>query len=223
MQIMKEKIAPKSAAARNDSCGDRPLLRCAPSFHRSGGRSFLGNFSFRIGRFKAAQNFVCGVLQPCIRLVELAGCLARQLAELVAILNLRKRFKNKIGTHCVSPSISIACPEAPVLGHPPGGGQPIQTRTTPNCCFHLLDAHPEPKVQKLLGPLHAMKWTPCHIGYTVCASEKSGCLWAIQGACDTHPTASTEPVLKGMMLKMADGHYRPQCATCPLWMASMRV
>jgi hypothetical protein len=48
---------------------------------------------------KAAQNFVGGILQPCIRLMQLAGCLARQLAELVTIGHMRKCPKYQIRTH----------------------------------------------------------------------------------------------------------------------------
>ena len=39
---------------------------------------------------EAAQDFVRGVLQPGIRLVQLPGCLARQLAELVAVGHMRE-------------------------------------------------------------------------------------------------------------------------------------
>jgi|HubBroStandDraft_2_1064218.scaffolds.fasta_scaffold197053_1 hypothetical protein len=48
---------------------------------------------------KAVQDFISGVLQPCIRLVQLAGCLASQLTELVAIGHMRKCPKYQIGTH----------------------------------------------------------------------------------------------------------------------------
>jgi len=77
---------------------ETPLGRTAPFYRMNRGRLF-GRFRFRIGYFKTAQNFVCGVLQPCIRLVKLTGCLASQRAELVAIGHMRKCLKNEIGTH----------------------------------------------------------------------------------------------------------------------------
>jgi hypothetical protein len=49
---------------------------------------------------KAAQDFIGGVLQPSVGLVQLASCLARQLTQLVAIGDMRKSSKNQIRTHC---------------------------------------------------------------------------------------------------------------------------
>lgn len=45
----------------------------------------------------------------------------------------------------------------------------------------------------------------------------------IPGAIPNAPKASTEPLPKGMMLEIADGHTRPQSATCPIWMAFERL
>jgi len=47
-----------------------------------------------VGGLKPAQDFVGGVLQPCIRLVKLTGRLASQLTELVAVGHMRKCPKN---------------------------------------------------------------------------------------------------------------------------------
>src|SRR5690348_15752879 len=52
-----------------------------------------------VGGVEADQDFVGGVLQPSRRFVQLPGCLARQLAELVAIGDVRKCTKNQIRTH----------------------------------------------------------------------------------------------------------------------------
>jgi hypothetical protein len=54
----------------------------------------------RVSGLEAAQNFVGGVLQPCIRLVQLTSCFAGQLTELVAIGHMRECPKNQIRTHC---------------------------------------------------------------------------------------------------------------------------
>jgi hypothetical protein len=66
--------------------------------------------------------------------------------------------------------------------------------------------------------MDAMPYRTCSLR----AGNPDACM-AIQGALKKAPKASTEPSLKGMMLKMVDGHTRPQCATCPLWMAVLRI
>ena len=48
---------------------------------------------------EADEDLIRCVLQPCIRLVQLPGSLARQLAELVAIGHVRECPKNQIRTH----------------------------------------------------------------------------------------------------------------------------
>jgi hypothetical protein len=52
-----------------------------------------------IDDLKTGKNLICRVLHPGIRSVQLAGCLARQLTQLVAIGHMRKCPKNQIGTH----------------------------------------------------------------------------------------------------------------------------
>ena len=52
--------------------------------------------SGRIVAIEADQNFIRGVLQPGVRLVQLAGRLGGQLAKLVPVLHMGKRPKNQI-------------------------------------------------------------------------------------------------------------------------------
>ena len=94
----------------------KPLSDCTVAMLVSGGIShcsaapfdlrgrgcILRHRSSRVGRLKADQDFVRGVLQPCIRLVELTSCLAGQLTKLVAVGHMRECPKNQIGTHCES-------------------------------------------------------------------------------------------------------------------------
>src|ERR1700734_708969 len=91
--------------------------------------SLFGRLRFRIGNFKTAQCFVCGVLQPCIRLVKLTGSLAGQRTELVAIFYMRKCLKNEIGTHCLSPSSSSSCTGLSFCAACAAEGKPIQPKT----------------------------------------------------------------------------------------------
>src|SRR4051794_32227283 len=65
-----------------------PGLSGAALFHRPDRGSRCGRT--RIGAVKADQDFIGGVLQPRVGLVQLASGLARQLAELVAIGHVRK-------------------------------------------------------------------------------------------------------------------------------------
>src|ERR1035441_1413766 len=69
-------------------------------FNRLGRGRHNGPEGARIGGLKAAQNFIGGVLQPCVRLVQLTCCLASQLTELVAIGHMRECPKYQIRTHC---------------------------------------------------------------------------------------------------------------------------
>jgi len=55
-----------------------------------------------VGGMEADKNFVRGVLQPSVRLVQLPGSLARQLAELVTIGHVRECPKYQIRTHKVN-------------------------------------------------------------------------------------------------------------------------
>src|SRR5580704_9845234 len=120
----------------------------------SHGRLF-GRLRFSVGNFKTAQNFVGGVLQPCIRLVKLTGSLAGQRTKLVAIFYMRKCLKNEIGTHCLSPFSSNSCTGIYRGPASAAEGKPIQPKTnggaTPNCNLPILDAHRMPRVQKHLG------------------------------------------------------------------------
>jgi hypothetical protein len=50
---------------------------------------------------ETSKYFIGSVLQPCIRLVQLPGCLARQLTELITIGHMRKCPKYQIRTHYV--------------------------------------------------------------------------------------------------------------------------
>jgi hypothetical protein len=118
------------------------------------------------------------------------------LTELVAIGHLRKCPKNKIGTHCVSPSFSNACSGSAIVRRQCGRGEPLQTRATPNCYFHLLDALCSPRDQKLRGPLHVMKWTPYRSVGAVCAWGTRAPVWPFAAIPRNAPKASTEPSLK---------------------------
>ncbi len=78
------------AGARSGSAaGFNRLVYCGHDRRRRAG----------VGGLKTAQDFIGRVLQPRVWLVQLAGCLARQLTKLVAIGDMRKCSKNKIGTH----------------------------------------------------------------------------------------------------------------------------
>ena len=78
------------------------LLRGAPRFDGPSRRSVDLRRGTGVGGVEADEDFVGGVLQPGIRLVQLPGSLARQLAELVAIGDVRKCTKNQIRTHKVN-------------------------------------------------------------------------------------------------------------------------
>ncbi len=160
---------------------ETPLSSTAPFDRLSRGR-LLGRFGFRIGQFKAAQNFVGGVLQPCIRLVELTGCLACQLTELVAIGHMRKCLKNKIGTHCLSPSFSNACPGERRFARRVQQRGAITNEGYPKLQLPSLRRTLPAPVQKHLGPLHVMKWMPYRIGFAVCAPDTRAPVWPFRGA-----------------------------------------
>jgi hypothetical protein len=68
-----------------------------------------------------------------------------------------------------------------------------------------------------------MKWMPYRIGSAVCAGDIQAPVWPFVAIRRNAPKTSTEHSLKSMMLGMADGHTRPQSATCPLWMAILRI
>jgi hypothetical protein len=75
-------------------------LGCTAPFNRLGRGRFNRPKGPRVGDVESAQDFIRSVLQPCVRLVQLTGCLASQLTELVAIGHMRECPKNQIGTHC---------------------------------------------------------------------------------------------------------------------------
>ena len=74
-------------------------LRCTTGFNRPS----RGNADLRqgagVGGMEADEDFVGRILQPCARLVQHPGSFACQLAELVAIGDVRKCTKNQIRTH----------------------------------------------------------------------------------------------------------------------------
>jgi hypothetical protein len=77
------------------------LLGGATLLDRLGHGSRYGGKSTRVGGVKAGQDLICGVLQPRVWLMQLAGGFARQLAELVTVGHMRKCPKDQIRTHYV--------------------------------------------------------------------------------------------------------------------------
>jgi hypothetical protein len=77
------------------------MLSRATRFNRSSLRQFCLGLAGVAG-LEADENFICGVLQPCARLVQLPSSLAHQLAELVTIGHMRECPKNQIRTHKVN-------------------------------------------------------------------------------------------------------------------------
>jgi hypothetical protein len=95
---------------------------------------------------KAVQHLIGGVLEAGVGLVQLTGCLASQLAQLVAIGDMRESSKNQIRTHCNSPSKKLA----PAGTNPLAGGAagaPTHMRLAPNFQSQSLDAQNERTVQ----------------------------------------------------------------------------
>jgi len=88
----------KIAARLNYTLSGTPLSGAA-GFNRLFGGRHNGRQGAGVGGMKSAQDFIGRVLQPCVRLVQLAGCLASQLTQLVTVGDVRKCSKNKIGTH----------------------------------------------------------------------------------------------------------------------------
>ena len=89
----------------------------------------------RVGGPEPDQNFVGGVLQPCVRLVQLAGCFTRQLAELVAIGHVRECPKNQIGTHCSILLVRFHCPGRASWRRRCNTGKPRESRAVPKFNF----------------------------------------------------------------------------------------
>ena len=65
-------------------------LGCATPFHRLRHLRLIWHRGPGVGGLKAAQNLVRGVLQPGVGFVELAGCFARQLSELITVGHVRE-------------------------------------------------------------------------------------------------------------------------------------
>ncbi len=196
------------------------LCRTAP-FYRLCRSRVLRSFGFQTRRLKPAQHVIRSVLQPCIRLVKLAGCLASQLTELVAIGHLRKCPKNKVGTHRVSPSSSYAGTGSGPSSHPCCKGEPIQSGAAPKCCFHPLDARCNPKAQKL--------WCAARLGmdailYRICSLRLGfpAPQWLFPALIETRASHKWTPRL-GLDAGSSPWAHRTTCATCPHWMAMLRV
>jgi hypothetical protein len=72
---------------------------CATRFNLLGQGSRNRRRRPGIGGVEAGKDLIGRVLESCIRLVQLPGCFASQLTELVAIGHLRKCPKYQIRTH----------------------------------------------------------------------------------------------------------------------------
>ncbi len=109
-------------------------LSCATCFNGPSNRGVNLRQDAGVSRVEADKDLVRCILQPSVRFVQLTGSLARQLAELVAIGDVRKCTKNQIRTHKVNllPNLSAGtawhrryshrldissrcCPKQPVL------------------------------------------------------------------------------------------------------------
>jgi len=124
------------------------LLRGAPRFNGPRRRSVDLRRSTGVGGVEADEDFVRGVLQPSVRLVQLPGSLARQLAELVAIGDVRKCTKNQIRTHKVNLLQDLS---AGTTWHRRYSyWLDIRSSCSPNSLFSPLDARSGHRVQKLL-------------------------------------------------------------------------
>jgi len=131
------------------------LLRRAPRFNRPSRRSVDLRRGTGVGGVEADEDFVRGVLQPSVRLVQLPGSLARQLTELVAIGDVRKCTKNQIRTHKVNLLQDLF---AGTTWHRRYGyWLEIRSSCSPNSLFSPLDARSGHRVQKLL-PQSSVRW-----------------------------------------------------------------
>jgi len=100
----------------------------------------------RIGGLEAGKDLISSVLEPCIRLVQLPGCLAGQLTQLVAIGHMRECPKYQIRTHheFLLPVLAARRGLPDAVG---AAGKPIQSSGYPNSRFQGLDARAERQVQ----------------------------------------------------------------------------
>jgi hypothetical protein len=107
--------------------------------------------------------------------VQLAGCLARQLAQLVAIGDMRKSSKNQIRTHCEILLRKKLAPAGTKQTPAAQKGCPVQ-QGFPNYNSQGLDARVERKVQNpdalsqnLEKALRRISDTDCSLGdYPFC-------------------------------------------------------
>jgi hypothetical protein len=146
----------------------KPRLGRAAPFHRLGCGRFHSSLRFGIGCVETVQYFVGRILQPCIRLVKLTGCLARELTKLIAIRHMRKCPKNEIRTHAYLLLIQNLALIGPMKFRQCCNRELIQSRATRNCYFHLLDALRISPVQNLWDMLHVVKWKPLRTEYADC-------------------------------------------------------
>ena len=102
---------PRNVVCLTYSMIQQDRLSRAPRLNRPGRRLLSLGQGARGGGVEADEDFVGGVLQPCVRLVQLPGSFASELAELVAIGHVRECPKNQIRTHEVNllPELSGEC------------------------------------------------------------------------------------------------------------------
>jgi hypothetical protein len=129
------------------------------------GRLF-GRRRYGTGCLKPAQNIIGGVLQPCIRLMELTGCFACQLTELVAIGHMRECPKYQIRTHCKFLLQISACPPGTSWLRWCSRGV-TQIGGAPPFHSHLLDAHLVCPVRSFHAQLHVMRYS-CYVRLAAC-------------------------------------------------------
>jgi hypothetical protein len=124
------------------------LLRGAPRFNGPSHWSVDLRQGTGVGGVETDEDLICGVLQPSVRLVQLPGSLAGQLAELVTIGDMRKCSKNQIRTHKVNllPSLSAGTPRRRRYGY----WLEIESNCCPKQPVLPLDARIGHRVQKLL-------------------------------------------------------------------------
>ncbi len=149
----------------------RGTLSRAPPFNRLGRWRHVGHPPSRIGRLKPAQNLVCGVLQPCVRLVELARCLASQLTELVAIFHLRKCLKNKIGPHWYLLVLQLLAPDELMDNHPGAAEGSRYKRGPPKLMLPPLRRACQARERKILAAIARFEMDAMPYRFRDCASK----------------------------------------------------
>jgi len=141
------------AGARSGSAaGFNRLVYCGHDRRRRAG----------VGGLKTAQDFIGRVLQPRVWLVQLAGCLARQLTKLVAIGDMRKCSKKDRNASRVPPSKkSLPGRNSTCAGG--AAGKPAQRGPPQNYHSRLLDARSMRRVQNHDALSHNVKQASCSI------------------------------------------------------------